>query len=427
MSNNNSLEYVNGLLDYIQKSPSPFHAIEEAKNMLLAAGFQELQEQGDWSLSKGGSYFVVRNDSALIAFKVPKGEWGGFHMVASHSDSPSFKVKENGVLTNGSVYTKLNVEKYGGMIMSTWFDRPLSIAGRVYVETANGVEKKMLHFDEDLLVIPNLAIHMNRDINDGVKYSTQTDMCPLLSVSADADSLKDLIAGKLGVSEGDILGQDLYLYTRQKGTLLGAKKDMILSPRLDDLECVYGSVQALIESEPANYVSVCAVLDNEEVGSETRQGADSDFLYSTLKRVIYAFGGTEVCYMKAIAESFMISADNAHALHPNHPEKADLSNRPVLNGGIVIKYSGNQKYTSDAYTGSIMKKICKEAGVPYQVFYNHSDVLGGSTLGNISTAHVSVASVDIGLPQLAMHSAVETAGTEDIAHLVKALNVYYRQ
>ncbi|MBR4058493.1 MAG: M18 family aminopeptidase [Lachnospiraceae bacterium] len=418
--------YVEGLFSFIDKSPSPFHAIEAMKEMLTAAGFMEVQENKSWELEKGGSYFVVRNDSAIIAFQIPNKEFDGFHMVASHSDSPSFKIKENAELTLDKAYTKLNVEKYGGMIMSSWFDRPLSVAGRVYVNTEQGIEKKMIYFDEDLLVIPNLAIHMNREVNNGVKYSAQTDMCPVISTTADKAQFSTLLAEKAGVNAEDVLGQDLYLYTRQKGLVVGADKDMLMSPRLDDLECAYGSMQALVESTPDTFVNICAVLDNEEVGSGTRQGADSDFLYSTLKRIVYAMGGNEETYMQAVAESFLISADNAHALHPNHPEKADPTNRPVLNGGIVIKYSGNQKYTSDAFSGSVMKKLCMDAEVPYQVFYNHSDVLGGSTLGNISTAHVSVASVDIGLPQLAMHSAVETAGVKDIEYLIKALKEFYK-
>ncbi len=426
MQNLNQGKYVEGLFSFIDKSPSPFHAIDTIKNELLKKGFIEVSEKESWNLEKGGSYFVVRNDSAVIAFQIPQQEMKGFHMVASHSDSPSFKVKENAELTLEQAYTKLNVEKYGGMIMSSWFDRPLSVAGRIFTEGSQGVEKHMIHLDEDLLVIPNVAIHMNREVNNGVKYSTQTDMCPVLSCHADKAQFRELLACQAGVKAEDILGQDLYLYTRQKGMIIGADKDMILSPRLDDLECAYGSMQALIESKPTQFVNVCAVLDNEEVGSGTKQGADSDFLYSTLKRIIYALGGSEECYMKAVAESFLISADNAHAIHPNHPEKADPTNKPVLNGGIVIKYSGNQKYTSDAFSGSVMKKLCKEAMVPYQVFYNHSDVLGGSTLGNISTAHVSAASVDIGLPQLAMHSAVETAGAKDIGYLIEVLKEFYR-
>ena len=418
--------YVEGLFSFIDKSPSPFHAIEAMKEMLTEAGFIEVQENKSWELKKGGSYFVVRNDSAIIAFQLPNEEVKGFHMVASHSDSPSFKIKENAELTLDKAYTKLNVEKYGGMIMSSWFDRPLSVAGRVYVHAEQGIEKRMIHFDEDLLVIPNLAIHMNREVNNGVKYSAQTDMCPVLSTTADKTQFATLLSEKAGVNAEDVLGQDLYLYTRQKGLVVGADKDMIMSPRLDDLECAYGSMQALIESTPDKFVNICTVLDNEEVGSGTRQGADSDFLYSTLKRIVYAMGGNEETYMQTVAESFLISADNAHAIHPNHPEKADPTNRPVLNGGIVIKYSGNQKYTSDAFSGSVMKKLCMDADVPYQVFYNHSDVLGGSTLGNISTAHVSVASVDIGLPQLAMHSAVETAGVKDVEYLIKGLKEFYK-
>lgn len=420
-------DYVKELFSYIDNSPSPFHTIETTRRLLTEAGFLEIQENKSWSLEKGGSYFVVRNDSAVIAFRIPKQEAAGFHMVASHSDSPSFKIKEHAELTLDKAYTKLNVEKYGGMLMSTWFDRPLSVAGRVYVNTAEGIQKKLVHFDEDLLVIPNLAIHMNRDANSGMQYSAQTDMCPVLSTTADKEQFRTLLAKEIGVDAEDVLGQDLYLYTRQKGLLVGTDKDMLMSPRLDDLECAYTSMQALAETMPEAYINICAVLDNEEVGSGTRQGADSDFLYSTLKRIVYALGGTEEAYMKLVADSFLISADNAHAIHPNHPEKADLTNRPVLNGGIVIKFSGNQKYTSDAFSGSVMKKVCMDAGVPYQVFYNHSDVQGGSTLGNISTAHVSVASVDIGLAQLAMHSAVETAGVKDITYMVEALKEFFKK
>lgn len=419
-------KYVENLFKYIEQSPSPFHAIETAKTMLQKAGFTELKENESWNIQKGNHYYVVRNDSAMIAFQVPAGEAKGFHIVASHSDSPSFKIKEQPELTVGEAYTKLNVEKYGGMIMSSWFDRPLSIAGRVYVNTEKGLEKRMICFDRDMLVIPNLAIHMNREVNNGVKYSVQTDMCPLMGAHADKEWLRSMLAEQAGVAAEDILGQDLYLYTRQQGLVLGAHEDMIMAPRLDDLECAYSSMQAMTESTPAEYINICAVLDNEEVGSGTRQGADSDFLYSAMKRVIYALGGNEESYMQSVAASFLISADNAHALHPNHPEKADVSNRPVLNGGIVIKFSGNQKYTSDAFTGSVMKKLCMDAEVPFQVFYNHSDVLGGSTLGNISTAHVSVPSVDIGLAQLAMHSAVETAGVKDVEYLVKVLKAFYK-
>ncbi len=418
--------YVEGLFQYIDHSPSPFHAVDTAKKMLEAAGFTEVLEKDSWKLQAGGSYYVTRSDSAIIAFQIPKKEAKGFHMVASHDDSPCFKLKENPELTIDKWYTKLNVEKYGGMIVSTWLDRPLSIAGRVCVNTPEGIKSVLIHFDEDLLVIPNVAIHMNRELNDGFKYGVQTDMCPFLGMGADKEMLRKRIAEMAGVAVEDILGQDLYLYTRQPGIVFGNGKDLILSPRLDDLECAYSSLQAICESEPSEYVNLCVVLNNEEVGSSTRQGADSDFLGSTLKRIIYGMGGNEETYMRAVSESFLVSADNAHAVHPNHPEKTDPSNKPIINGGIVIKYSGNQRYTSDALSGGMMKKICLDAGVPYQVFFNHSDMIGGSTLGNIATHHVSVSSVDIGLPQLAMHSAVETAGTKDVEYLVEALKEFYR-
>lgn len=419
-------QYLEGLFSFIEQSPSPFHTVKTAAGLLEAAGFQRLCEKESWALVKGGKYYVTRNGSSVIAFQIPESDCKGFHGVASHSDSPSFKIKEQPEFNVGEAYTKLNVEKYGGMIMSSWFDRPLSVAGRVYVNTSEGLQEKLICLDRDLFVIPNLAIHMNREVNDGVKYSTQTDMCPILGAFADKERFRKLLADAAGAAPEDILGQDLYLYTRQQGLLVGVEQDMIMSPRLDDLECAYGSLTALAESKPAEFVNMCAVLDNEEVGSGTRQGADSDFLYSTLKRITLGLGGSEEDYMKAVANSFMVSADNAHALHPNHPEKADAVNRPVLNGGVVIKFAGNQKYTSDAYTGSYMKKICMDAGVPYQVFYNHSDVQGGSTLGNISTAHVSIPSVDIGLAQLAMHSAVETAGAKDVAYLIGALKEFYK-
>ena len=417
--------YVEGLFEYIKNSPSPYHAVDTAKKMLNEAGFTEVLETETWNLKAGGNYYVTRSDSAIIAFQIPEKEAKGFHMVASHDDSPCFKLKENPELTTGEMYTRLNVEKYGGMIVSTWLDRPLSIAGRVYVDTPNGIEQHLIHFDEDLLVIPNLAAHMNREINDGYKYAVQSDMCPLLGMGADKEMLRKRIAEQAGVEVKDILGQDLYLYTRQPGILFGNDKDLLLCPRLDDLECAYSSLQAICESKPSEYVNLCVVLNNEEVGSSTRQGADSDFLGSTLKRIVYACGGNEETYMRAIADSFMISADNAHGVHPNRPEKADPSNRPVINGGIVIKYSGNQRYTSDALSGSMMKKICMNAGVPYQVFYNHSDMIGGSTLGNIATHHVSVSSVDIGLPQFAMHSAVETGGALDTEYAIKMFKVFF--
>lgn len=327
-------------------------------------------------------------------------------------------------------YIKLNTEKYGGMILSTWLDRALSVAGRVAVEEGKGIVTKLVNIDKDLLVIPNMAIHMNRDMNKGVEYNPQVDMLPLFAGSTESQgkgALLQQIATAAGVEPEAVLGYDLFLYPREKGRIFGENGEFVLSPRLDDLQCVFAAVSAFVESIPKKYINVCAVFDNEEVGSGTRQGADSTFLEDTLQRIGEALEVDGSDYLRWIAGSFLISADNAHAVHPNHPEKADPTNRPYLNSGIVIKYHGSQKYTTDAVSAATMKSICRKAGVPWQTYANRSDIAGGSTLGNISTAHVSVASVDIGLPQLAMHSAVETAGTRDTEYAVKAMKVFWQE
>lgn len=431
------------MLNFIEKSPTCFHAIENMKRELAEAGFSELTEGEKWTLTPDEGYYVTRNDSSIIAFRLPAANESkidpnstvasvidGFHIVASHSDSPSFKVKENPEMMVEDKYIKLNTEKYGGMILSTWLDRALSVAGRVAVKEKKQITTKLVNVDEDLLVIPNVAIHMNRDMNKGVEYNPQVDMLPLYADTMEGQgkgSLLKKVAKAAKVKEEDILGHDLFLYTREKGRILGENGEFVLSPRLDDLQCVYASLKAFTESTPKQYVNICAVFDNEEVGSGTRQGADSTFLEDTLWRISESLGASKSEFLRWIAGSFLISADNAHAVHPNHPEKADPTNRPYLNGGIVIKYHGSQKYTTDAVSAAKMKHYCEKAGVPYQTYANRSDILGGSTLGNISTAHVSVASVDIGLPQLAMHSAVETAGVRDTEYAVKALQVFWAE
>lgn len=422
------------MLEFIERSPSCFHAAANCMELLQKAGFQELQEREEWKLKKGGAYFVNRNGSSVIAFRLPEGKAKGFHIVASHSDSPTFKIKEAPELLADDKYVRLNTEKYGGMILSSWLDRPLSVAGRIAVRSKEkgGQEAvlKLVNIDEDLLVIPNVAIHMNRDMNKGVEYNPQTDMLPLFADcehSQGKGALVSKAAAWAGVQAEDILGHDLFLYVRDKGRILGENGEFVMSPRLDDLQCVFASMQAFIESIPSDYMNLCAVFDNEEVGSATRQGADSTFLEDTLIRIAEALSITSGQYRQLVADSFLISADNAHAVHPNHPEKADPTNRPYLNGGIVFKFHGSQKYTTDAISAARMKLICEKAGVPCQTYANRSDIAGGSTLGNISTAHVSVSSVDIGLPQLAMHSAVETAGIRDTEYAIKAFQVFYAQ
>lgn len=425
------IKYAKEMLEFIEKSPSCFHVVDNIKNTLIEEGFLELKENQEWELSWGKGYFVIRNDSSVTAFRLPKkGEASGFHITAAHSDSPTFKLKEAPEMRVEEKYVRLNTEKYGGMILSTWLDRALSVAGRVAVhdEKTGRVMTKLVNIDKDLLVIPNVAIHMNREMNKGVEYNPQTDMLPLFACCEEGrsgGSLLEEAAKETGVKAEDILGHDLFLYVREKGRIIGENGEFVLSPKLDDLQCVYAAVKAFTESVPADYINVCTIFDNEEVGSGTRQGADSTFLEDTLRRIAGGLSEGEDRYLQWVADSFLISADNAHAVHPNHPEKADPTNRPYLNGGIVIKYHGSQKYTTDAVSAAYMKSLCRQADVPYQTYANRSDILGGSTLGNISTAHVSVESADIGLPQLAMHSAVETAGTKDTAYGVEVLKVFF--
>ena len=412
-----------GLLDFIDKSPTCYHVVENIKIRLEDAGFQQLKETEDYELQLGEKYYVVRNDSSVIAFAIPENKPEGFRLVASHSDFPGFKLKENPEVAMESAYVKFNVEKYGGMILSTWLDRPLSVAGRVVVKEENKLVTKLIDFDENLCIIPNVAIHFNREMNKGVEYNPQVDMQPLWSGKKE-DSIKGMIAEKLQIEETQILGSDLFLYNREKGCFIGKEEAFMGAPRIDDLGCVYTALEGFLDGKNAEYINVYCVFDHEEVGSRTRQGADSDFLANTVSRIAGALDMMDQL-PKMLANSILMSADNAHALHPNHPEKSDGKNAPVLNGGIVIKYHGNQQYTTDAYTGAVVKDICNENEIPYQVFHNRSDIMGGSTLGNISISHCSIPSADIGLPQLAMHSAFETAGTKDVWDMVKYIKSFY--
>ncbi len=414
------MDYNKALLDFIGRSPTAFHAVHNLAETLTAHGYTRLYENDNWKLEPSHGYFVTRNDSALLAFYIPQNGCRGFQIMASHSDSPAFKLKSHAEIEVANEYIKLNIEKYGGMIVSTWFDRPLSVAGRLIVRTADGIAATLVDIDRDLLMIPSLAIHMNRGANDGAKLGIQKELLPLFAQkeTEQADILA-LAAQQAGVRREDILDADLFLYNRMKGTVYGAEGEFIASGRLDDLQCAFASVQGLLEAEVTERVAVCCIYDNEEVGSGTRQGAASTFLKDVLARIQEKFARNEEQCQQTIADSFMLSADNAHSAHPNYMEKADPVNRPYMNRGIVIKYSANQKYTTDALSGGICRLLCDRAEVPYQLFYNHSDVLGGSTLGNISTAQLPLCAADIGLAQLAMHSAYETAGAKDTEYLVR--------
>ena len=371
---------------------------------------------------------MTRNHSSILAFKVGNQlDEYSFHVTASHSDSPTFKIKENAEIEVKKKYTVLNTEGYGGMICSTWFDRPLSVAGRVIVKTDSGMETRLVKVERDLLMIPSLAIHMDRAVNEGRAINKQVDMLPVFAGSAkEPGEMKKLIAEELGVEEEKIYGMDLFLYNRMKPSVWGREKEFLSCPQLDDLQCAFASLEGFLQADKKKNIAVHCVLDNEEVGSTTKQGAASTFLKDVLFRINLALGGDQESYLMALAESFMISADNAHALHPNYTDKADPVNRPVMNGGIVIKYNANQKYCTDGISTAIFKELCREAEVPYQTFVNRSDIAGGSTLGNISNTQAAMNTVDIGLPQLAMHSAYETAGVKDTESLIRAAKVFYR-
>lgn len=412
------------LIHFIAKSPSTFHAVRGIKAALLYAGFTEIREEDTWQIEKGGKYVVTRNGSALMAFTVPQEGAEAFHITASHCDSPTFKIKEDPEIADGP-YVKLNVEGYGGMIMSTWLDRPLSVAGRLLVTENGHLAEKLVAIDGTMLVIPSVAIHMDRSVNQHKEWKVQKDMLPLYGMTGAKTPFMDLIAVAAKVKAEDILAHDLILYSRVPGTIWGEEREFISSPKLDDLQCAFACFRGFTQGQKEKYISVYALFDNEEVGSATSQGAGSTFLANTLERLARSLGYSYDETMAMIARSFMISADNAHSVHPNHPEYADPVNRPVINGGIVIKYSAAQKYATNAFSAAYFKKLCKDHDIPTQTFTNHSDNPGGSTLGNISNTVIAMPTVDIGLPQLAMHSSYETAGVKDTAYLVDAVTKFY--
>ncbi len=419
------MDMVQKLFRFLDESPTCYHAAANAKAALTAAGAVELRESEQWKLEKGTLYVVERGDSALVAFRVPEGPFHGFLMAAAHSDSPTFKVRETAEAASAGNTLRLSVEPYGGGVWRGWLDRPLSVAGRVVIRQGDRLVSRLVNIDRDLLVIPGVAIHMDRSVNKGAELNPAVDLLPLLGCGKEPGAFRKLIAEAAGVREEHLLSTELFLYPRTKAVQTGLNGEFIVSPRLDDLQCVFGCLEGFLAAKPGGSLPVLAVFNNEEVGSNTRQGADSTFLTDVLERIAHGCGLDSDAWKAAIANSFMVSADNAHAIHPAHPEYADKGEFPVLGGGIVIKYNANQRYTTDAVSGAVFQAICQEAGVPVQRYSNRADLPGGSTLGNISTAHLSVPTVDIGLPQLAMHSVCETAGAADTDLLVKAMAAYF--
>ena len=408
---------IENLMNFLDSAHSVYHSIAALEWMLEEAGYTCLSRQEKWELHPGGKYYLTCGDSALTAFRVPFGEPAGFMMSASHSDRPTFKVKENGELTG--TYTRLATEKYGGMLMGTWLDRPLSVAGRVVVDAPAGVQSRLVDIDRDLLLIPNVAIHMNRKANEEQSWNPAVDTIPLMGTKERAGKFRQLLEEQAG---GKILGHDLYLYIRQKASVWGLDGEFISAAALDDLACAWCCTHGFLNAKDSAGIPVLCVFDSEEVGSSSMQGAASTFLEDTLEKICMEL---DLDKYAMLSNSFMLSADNGHAIHPNHPEYADPNNAPVMGQGVVLKFNGNLRYTTDGVSAAIFRKVCEKADVPVQTYCNRADIPGGSTLGNISLSKVSVPTADIGLPQLAMHSCYETVAVADVEYLCKAMTAFY--
>ncbi len=408
------------LCNFLNESHTQYHAAFAVADRLEAAGYTRLSENEKWDLVEGGAYYVTRNGSAVMAFRLPQCDFTGFMIGAAHSDSPTFRVKENAEMTDAEGYVRLNVEGYGSMLCAPWMDRPLTVAGRVMVSCGDTIETRLVYVDKDLLIIPHVAIHMNRGANSNTSYDLKTDMVPLFALGGKKGGFKAAVAEAAGCSPEDILGTDLYLRLRQPALIWGENSEFISAAKLDDLQCAYGCLQGFLQAEAGKSVPLFALLDNEEVGSLTKQGADGTFMQDVIDRICEATGKDK---RVAQANSFMVSADNAHAVHPNHPEYADVTHRPHMNEGIVVKHG--VRYSTDGASQAVFVALCRKADVPVQFFFNRSDLAGGSTLGNIANAHVSLNTVDIGLPQLSMHSSYETAGVTDVNYLIDAMKLFY--
>lgn len=427
--------YIESLLQFMDASVCNFLAVDTIKQMLSKNGYVEKRIEQPLQCQPGDKFFVTKNDSAIFAIKIgsrPISETG-FKIITAHSDSPCFRIKPHPEMLSGDRLVRLNTEVYGGPILYTWFDRPLSLAGRVILrgESALKPVTRLLKIDEPILMIPHLAIHFNRSVNEGNALSKQKDMLPILTRISESLSANGLlvnyIAKSLNVAVDDILDFDMFLYNTQPATLTGLNKEFVMSGRLDDLSMAHAAITAIIEATDDDATCISAIFDNEETGSGTKQGAHSPVLSNLLRRIAECQGVNFDGFCQAVGRSFMISADNAHAFHPNYAEKYDPTNHPALGGGPVIKINANCKYMTDAHSAAIFKSLCNEAGAPCQYFVNHSDVAGGSTLGNIFTGQLDIEGVDVGNPLLAMHSACETGSTDDHINMIRAFKQFFAQ
>lgn len=427
-------DHARKLVDFIYDSPSAFHAVESTRKMLESSGFSELSEKDRWKLEKGGRYYMIKNSSALIAFIVGTGEVHeeGFRIIGAHTDSPTFRIKPAAEMTAENHYIKLDIETYGSPILNTWLDRPLSVAGRVALKSRDiyNPVTRLVNIKKPMLIIPNLAVHLNKGVNSGAELNKQKDMLPLMALINEklekGSCLLNAIAEEINVEPSDIIDFDLFLYEFERGVIMGLNDEFISSPRLDDLAMVHAGAVALANTEASKSTGVLACFDNEEVGSTTKQGADSQLLSGILERIVISLGGDREDFFRSIASSFMISADLAHAVHPNTGEKHDPQNRPLINKGPVIKISANMNYATDSRSAAAYAQLCAKAGVPVQWFVNRSDEPGGSTIGPISSSHLNIRSVDIGTPILAMHSARELGGVLDHTYVTRSFEELYR-
>lgn len=404
--------------DFVKKSPTAYHAIDAVRTRLLTEGYTQLYEKDSWTLEDGKGYFVIRGASSVIAFRYRK-DHVGFMMSTAHTDSPTFKIKPS--VSTSDRYVKLDVEKYGGAIHHTWLDRPLSVAGRVFVKSADGISSKLVDLERDVAVIPSVALGMQPEQNSSLTLNIAKDLQPLFAAKDTSRSLLSMVAECVGVSDAEIISHDLMLYNRNEPTELGAESEFILAPRIDDLCCAFSALEGFIAASPSASVPVLALFDNEEIGSESKNGAASTFLSDVLHRI----SPNHEDYMRRISQSFMVSADVAHAVHPNSPELSDRGNAPMLNGGVVIKYNANQRYATDGEAAAVFMLICEKAAVPFQSFTVRADRPCGSTIGHISATRVSVPTVDIGIAQLSMHSANETMGARDLEYTAAAMREYF--
>jgi aspartyl aminopeptidase len=430
---NNDKQQAQELIDFIERSPSTYHAVNNIREELNEAGFQELDLREEWTIEKGGKYFTTKNGSALFAFVIGAGEIEeeGFQLICAHSDAPGFKIKPNPEIEVEGNYLKLNTEVYGGPILSSWLDRLLSCSGQVAIRSTNPLDPiiKTVDFNRPFLTIPNSAIHLNPDLNKGLEYNKQNHFQPIMS-TIDGDTVVEnfmvhQIAQQLEVDPTEILDFDLHIYLAEPATLIGINQKLISSPRLDNLAMVYTSLRALCDSTTKTGISMAVCFDHEEIGSRTKQGGQGALLQMVLQQVMQAKEKIEFNWLRALQNSLVISADATHAFHPNYPEKSDETNQPQLNKGIAIKYSGNKKYATDSETAAIIKQLCEKAEIPYQTYVNRSDILGGSTIGPMVESLTGIKTVDIGPPMLAMHSAREVMGLDDFYDAMTLFKTFY--